>query len=174
MEQADWQESGRAYVGIHELIASLPQLRHLWVNERVLAIPSSDNRDDVWAANPFDGESQESIMSRTVASPQWEHSRCAFERLESLRVGFGPLKANWVTEILSHCDRTKLGAFGLDWEWHPESNKPVRAPLSSVAFSGVLMIHLGCVLGADRHPFGVRVVNRPSHPSPVCDALYSN
>ena len=132
VEQADWQESGRAYIGIHELIATLPQLRHLWVNERVLAIPSSYNWDDVWAAKPFDEESQESIMSRTVASPQWQDIKCAFEKLESLRVGFGPLKAKWITKILSNCDCTKLGAFGFDWEWNTGSNKQVRTPLSSM------------------------------------------
>jgi hypothetical protein len=131
LEQADWQESGRTYVGIHELIPSLPRLRHLWVNERVLAIPSSDMSDDVWAAKPFDQESQEAIMTRTVASPQWEHFKCTFERLESLRVGFGPLNAAWATKILSHCDHTKLKAFGFDWEWNSGSNKPVRTPFSS-------------------------------------------
>ena len=127
-QQGDWKEGGRAYVGIHELISSLPQLRHLWVNERVLAIPSSDNKDDVWLAKAFDQESQESIMSRTIASPQWVHLKNTFEKLESLRVGFGPLNATWAAEILSHCDHTKLKAFGFDWEWQPGSNRPVRCP----------------------------------------------
>ena len=64
-------------------------------------------------------------MSRTVASPQWELLRGAFKRLESLRVGFGPLNATWVAAVLSHCDHTNLKAFGFDWEWQPGSNKPV-------------------------------------------------
>lgn len=133
----DWQESGRTYVGIHELISGLPQLRHLWVNERVLAVPSFDNRDDAWTGKPFDRESQETIMSRTISSPQWEHLKCTFERLESLRVGFGPLNATWVTKILSHCDHTKLRAFGFDWEWQPGSTNPVRTSL----FSTVLRVY---------------------------------
>lgn len=129
MGRADWQESGRTYTGIHELISSLPQLRHLWTNERVLAIPTSDNRDDVWDAKPFDGESDDAIMSHTVASPQWELLGHAFEKLESLRVGFGPLNAGRVTKVLSLCDHAKLKAFGFDWEWQPGSNKPVRTPV---------------------------------------------
>ncbi|KAF9648603.1 hypothetical protein BDM02DRAFT_2236047 [Thelephora ganbajun] len=124
MGETDWQEGGRTYVGIHELVPSLPQLRHLWVNERVLAVPASDNRDDVWDAKPFDGEFHDAIMSRTVASPQWGLLACAFAKLESLRVGFGPLNASWVTKVLSLCDRTRLKAFGFDWEWQPGSNKP--------------------------------------------------
>ena len=131
MGRGDWLENGRTYVGIHELVAGLPRLRHLWVNERVLAVPSSDNRDDLWAAKPFDGESQETITSRTFASPQWERLKCAFERLESLRVGFGPLNTTWVPKILSHCDHTRLRAFGFDWEWQPGSNELVRTLLSS-------------------------------------------
>ena len=120
------QHGFRTYTGIHELIPSLPQLRHLWANERVLAVPASDNRDDIWDANPFDGESDDTIMSRTVASPQWEHLGRTFEKLESLKVGFGPLNADRVTKVLSLCDHAKLKAFGFDWEWQPESNKPVR------------------------------------------------
>jgi len=129
MGRTDWQESGRAYAGIHDLIEGLPQLRHLWTNERVLAVPTSDNRDDVWDAKPFDGESHDAIMSRTVASPQWEVLGRTFEKLESLRVGFGPLNAGRVARVLSLCDRTKLDAFGFDWEWQPGSNKPVRTPV---------------------------------------------
>jgi len=134
MGEIDWKEGGRAYVGIHELISTLPQLRHLWLNERVLAIPASDNREDSWAANPFDGESHDAIMSRTVASQQWERLGPTFMNLESLRVGFGPMNANWVTQVLSLCDHTNLKAFGFDWEWVPGSNKPVRSPVSSVWF----------------------------------------
>ena len=134
MGELDWQEGGRAYVGIHELISSLPRLRHLWVNERVLAIPASDNRDDVWAANPFDGESRHAIMSRTVASLQWKLLGPTLKNLESLRVGFGPMNVSWVAKVLSLCDHTKLEAFGFDWEWVPGSNKPVRSPISCVVF----------------------------------------
>lgn len=129
MGGGDWQESGRTYAGLHELIPSLPQLRHLWANERVLAVPASDNRDDLWDVKPFDGDSQDTIMSRTATSPQWELLGRTFERLESLRVGFGPLDASWVTKVLSLCDHTKLKAFGFDWGWHPGSNKPVRKPV---------------------------------------------
>jgi len=126
MGGADWQEGGRSYIGIHELIPSLPQLRHLWVDERVLAIPTPGDGDDSWEAKAFDGESQDTIMSRTIASPQWQLLARTFEKLESLRVGFGPLNASWVTEVLALCDHTKLKAFGFDWEWKFESNKPVR------------------------------------------------
>jgi len=155
MGEADWQEGGRAYVGIHELISNLPQLRHLWVNERVLAVPASDNRDDVWGAKPFDGESHDTIMSRTVASPQWGLLGRTFEKLESLRVGFGPLNASWVTKVLSICDHTKLKAFGFDWEWQPGSNKPVRTPSRLPSFTSILINRLGPVLRVDRGPFEV-------------------
>ena len=134
MGGADWQEGGRSYIGIHELVASLPLLRHLWVDERVLAVPTSCDIDDAWSAKPFDGESQDTIMSRTVASPQWQHLAHAFENLESLRVGFGPLNASWVAKVLALCDHTKLRAFGFDWKWEFESNKPVRTPVSSTQF----------------------------------------
>lgn len=137
MGGGDWQEGGRSYVGIHELVTSLPQLHHLWVDERVLAVPASDDRDDVWSAKPFDGESQGTIMLRTVASPQWQLLARTFERLESLRVGFGPLNASWVAKVLALCDHTKLKAFGFDWEWQFGSNKPVRTPVLSVRFSPV-------------------------------------
>ncbi|KAF9793409.1 hypothetical protein BJ322DRAFT_127112 [Thelephora terrestris] len=129
---ADWHEGGRIYVGIHELIASLPQLRHLWVNERVLAVPSTDNEVDVWDLKPFEGESQDTIMLHTVNSPHWESLVRAFENLETLRVGFGQLNAKWVARVLSHCDHTRLRAFGFDWEW--QSNEPVRALSLSVRF----------------------------------------
>ena len=131
MGRSDWQESGRTYPGIHELISNLPQLRHLWTNERVLAVPASDNRDDAWDAKPFDGESNDEIMSRTVASPQWELLARTFEKLESLRVGFGPLNAGRITKVLSLCDHVKLKAFGFDWEWQHGSNKPVRISVQS-------------------------------------------
>ena len=134
MGVGDWQEGGRAYLGIHELISSLPQLRHLWVDERVLAVPASDNGDGAWDAKAFDGESNDLIMSRTVSSPKWGLLGHAFEKLESLRVGFGPLNAGWVTKVLSLCDHTKLKAFGFDWEWELGSNEPVRMPVSSVRF----------------------------------------
>lgn len=126
MGEADWKENGRRYSGIHELIESLPQLRHLWVDERTLAVPVSDTTYDVWETKPFDGESPDIVMSRTVASPRWDFLVRTFERLETLRVGFGPLDARWATKVLSLCDRTKLKAFGFDWEWHPGSNKEVR------------------------------------------------
>jgi len=127
MGSTDWQEGGRSYIGIHELIPSLPQLRHLWVDERVLAVPASScDKDDTWEAKAFDGESQDTIMSRTVASPQWQLLARTFEKLESLRVGFGPLNASWVAEVLALCDHNKLRAFGFDWEWKFGSNKPVR------------------------------------------------
>lgn len=132
-ERDYWRGSGRAYAGVHELISNLPQLRHLWVNERILAIPSSYNDDDLLDAKPFE-ESQDAIMSRTVNDPRWTLLRCAFERLESLRVGFGPLNSTWVAVVLSLCDSTKLKAFGFDWEWRHGSNTPVRTL--------VLQIHL--------------------------------
>lgn len=135
MGVADWQEGGRSYVGIHELISSLPQLRHLWVDELVLAVTAPGVTDDAWETKAFDRESQHTIMSRTVASPQWQHLAHAFEKLESLRVGFGPLNASWVTKVLALCDHTKLKAFGFDWEWKFASNKPVRMPASSVQLS---------------------------------------
>ena len=56
-------------------------------------------------------------MSRTVDSLLWELLGCTFKKLETLRVGFGELNANWVTKVLSHCDHTKLKAFGFDWDW---------------------------------------------------------
>ena len=123
MRNSDWDEDGRTYAGIPELVQSLPRLRHFWVNERVLAVPSSENEDHRWDIYPFDGDSQDTIMSRTVASSQWQHLGCAFERLETLRVGFGPLNASWATEVLSLCDRTKLSAFGFDWNWRVGSNE---------------------------------------------------
>ena len=114
-DDMNWEEGGRAFTGIHELIESLPQLRHLWVNQRVLAVPASDNEENVWDAKPFEEETQDTIMSRTVASPQWGLLGRAFEKLETLRVGLGPLDASWVTEVLSLCDHNKLKAFGFDW-----------------------------------------------------------
>ena len=130
--QRDWQERGRSYVGIHELVSSLPQLRHLWVDERVFVVPAADNRGDAWEGKPFNEEPQEEIISRTASSPQWELLGRAFERLESLRVGLGPLNAEWVARVLSLCDCTKLTAFGFDWEWQPGSNKSVRTPVLSL------------------------------------------
>lgn len=136
MGGADWQEGGRSYIGIHELLPSLPQLRHLWVDERVLAVPASAIvKEDSWDTKAFDGEPQNAIMSRTVTSPQWELLARTFEKLESLRVGFGPLSASWVAEVLALCDHTKLKAFGFDWEWQFGSNRPVRAPVSYMQFS---------------------------------------
>ena len=122
----DWEEDGRGYVGIPELIADLPQLRHLWVNERVLSVPSPNNEGDKWNARPFDGASQDAIMLRTVDSPQWELLGHAFEKLETLKVGFGPLNVKWVTKVLSLCNPIKLQAFGFDLEWNREFDKPVR------------------------------------------------
>ena len=146
--RADWQEDGRSYIGIHELVSSLPQLRHLWADERILAVPVSGGKEDTWESKAFDGESQDTIMSRTVASPQWQLLARTFEKLESLRVGFGPLNASWVTEVLALCDHTKLKAFGFDWEWEFESNKPVRT-FRPCSFTSVLTNHLGRVLRVD-------------------------
>jgi hypothetical protein len=122
---SDWEEHGRLFIGIHELISSLPQLRHLWVNEHVLVISKSG--DDFW-----DEKFQEAIMSRTAASPEWDLLGQAFEKLESLRVGFGPLNAGWVAKVLSLCNHTKLKAFGFDWEWQPGSKKLVRTFVYSI------------------------------------------
>lgn len=131
----------------------MPQLRHLWVNERVLAIPPSDIRDDVWNVRPFEGEPQEKILSRTVNSSHWELLGRAFEKLESLRVGFGPLNARWVAKVLSRCDRMKLGAFGFDWEWQPGSTEPVRPHFLSMCPSKKLSDDLGRVLRVDYNSF---------------------
>ena len=151
-----WEEVGRAYTGIHELIAGLPQLRHLWVNEHVLAVPSSSNEDNLWDAKPFEGDSQDTIMSRTVDSPHWESLGRTFEKLESLRVGFGPLNTNWVIKVLSQCDHSKLRAFGFDWEW--QSSNPVRVIFCLCTYTSVLNGNLGRVLRVDCDPFKVRVV----------------
>ena len=116
-EGINLEEGGRAFTGIHELIESLPQLRHLWVNQRVLAVPASGYEENTWNASPFDGEDQDTIMSRAIASPQWDLLGRTFEKLETLRVGFGSLNAGWATKVLSLCDHTKLKAFGFDWGW---------------------------------------------------------
>lgn len=102
----NWSGAFRNYVGIHELASGLPRLRHLWANGPVFAIPG-----------PWRGKS-------------------AFERLESLKVGFDPLSPVLVAEILSYCDPTKLRAFGFEWEW-PGRDKQVRTPPSS----GVVQVY---------------------------------
>ena len=112
----DLGEGGRAFTGIHELIEGLPQLRHLWVNQRALAVPAFGNEENTWGTKPFE-EEQDTIMSRTVTSPQWGLLGRTFEKLETLRVGFGSLNVDWAAKVLSLCDHTKLKAFGFDWGW---------------------------------------------------------
>jgi hypothetical protein len=120
----EFNELGRVYVGIHEFVSELPALKELLVDERSFLVPWELEVDE--DETGFDNEdvdrysiSMDENMERTVASPQWPMIVKTFERLESLRIGFGPLTANWVQFVLSVCDRRKLKRFGFDFDWKP-------------------------------------------------------
>lgn len=68
---------------------------------------------DQWDAYRY-GEEDE---KRTLNSPQWGMLAQTFEKLESLRVGFGPMDLHWLGEVLKLCNPKLLKKFGFDWNW---------------------------------------------------------
>jgi hypothetical protein len=118
----DWDEFselGRVYIGIHEFVSELPALKELWMDERSFLIPRELSEVEEEADEDRYSTSMDENMERTVASPQWSMIVKTSDRLESLRIGFGPLSAKWVHLVLSVCERRKLKRFGLDFAWKP-------------------------------------------------------
>lgn len=122
-DTANFNELGRVYLGIHEFISALPCLRHLWVNERCLVVPMDIS--DAWDYHLYDTSNQEN-KRRTIESPQWGMLAQTFQKLESLRVGFGPMDSRWVAEVLKLCNPKLLGQFGFDWDWRAFGKEQVR------------------------------------------------
>jgi hypothetical protein len=118
-----WAELGRAFFGLHEFISELPNLRRLWVDERGLLI-SQDLSDD-WNTERYDRSTDEN-MNRLIQSPQWPMLVHTFKKLESLRVGFGPMNVHWIAEVLGTCNPKILKQVGFDWDWKAYGKDTVR------------------------------------------------
>ncbi|KAF5383045.1 hypothetical protein D9615_004793 [Tricholomella constricta] len=134
-EEADpdyepWDDSSRTYWGLvpHFLSSvrsgSLPNLVNLWVNENALSMPKNAPQegifsegaefysvDELWAVE--DGDEEENARKAEWISIL----RAVFVRLESLRVGFGPLSAREVGRVLECCSSDKLTQFGFQYSW---------------------------------------------------------
>ncbi|KAF8056044.1 hypothetical protein FPV67DRAFT_1534952 [Lyophyllum atratum] len=131
-----WHESGRCYRGlVPQFLASireglLPNLVNLWVNQNVLCMPRGSPTDEypafyevgeLWA--PGD-DAQEDARKREWVSIL----RSVLGRLESLRVGFGPMSARDVGLVLGCCSTEKLSQFGFQYKWQVPDRDSVRLP----------------------------------------------
>ncbi|KAF7297664.1 Glycosyltransferase family 32 protein [Mycena kentingensis (nom. inval.)] len=98
-DPARWAHPGRTYHGLVPFLSSgaLPNLTHLWVDERVLLPDNMTLRDNVvWQ----------------------EHCRTILEQVTSLRVGFGRLLAADLQVLVGLCNPRKLTQLGFEWNWH--------------------------------------------------------
>ncbi|OBZ74195.1 hypothetical protein A0H81_06183 [Grifola frondosa] len=112
----DWNERGRTYIGLHDFLSGLPQLRELWVTEKCLVVPiAADN--STWGEAERYSNTTDEDMERTVGAPEWALMTQIFPKLESLRVGFGMLTPRWLRVFLNLCDPTKLRQIGFDFDW---------------------------------------------------------
>lgn len=125
----EWAESGRCYWGlVPQFLASvqsgsLSNLTHLWVNQRVLCMPEGTPADymfggdvefydvgELWASGANEEEN--------ARKAEWIRIlRAVLGRLESLRVGFGPMSAQDVGLVLDCCSHEKLTQFGFQYRW---------------------------------------------------------
>ncbi|KAK7008065.1 hypothetical protein R3P38DRAFT_3027257 [Favolaschia claudopus] len=107
-----WDRPGRHYVGfVPRFLGSissgfLPKLRDLWVDEKVLiALPSAVQK----------------VLDPDNLHPQsigWRDAlRATFQKMQSLRVGFGPLNHGDAKLVLDICNPDMLKQFGFEWNW---------------------------------------------------------
>ncbi|GLB44448.1 hypothetical protein LshimejAT787_1700750 [Lyophyllum shimeji] len=133
-----WHESSRCYWGlVPHFLASvrsgfLPNLAHLWVNEKVLCMPKGSGPDEyppefygvgeLWTPTPgVDEDEDEGKRKR-----EWVGIlRDVLGRLESLRVGFGPMSARDVGLVLGCCSPDKLAQFGFQYKWEVADRESV-------------------------------------------------
>ncbi|GLB38881.1 hypothetical protein LshimejAT787_0600430 [Lyophyllum shimeji] len=126
----EWAESGRCYWGlVPQFLASvrsesLSNLVHLWVNQRVLCMPKGTPADyalfggdvgfydvgELWVAGADEEENARKAEWIAIL-------RAVLGRLESLRVGFGPMSAEEVGLVLECCSRDRLAQFGFQYKW---------------------------------------------------------
>ncbi|KAJ7886712.1 hypothetical protein B0H13DRAFT_2043740 [Mycena leptocephala] len=110
-----WEHEGRTYSGLVPSFlgsmrtGSLPKLRSLWVDEKML-LPPGFSVQDLLEIDAVLGT--------------------AFERLESLRVGFDPITHVDSGLILNLCNPEKLTQFGFAWNWFEYGrDEPIAAEL---------------------------------------------
>ncbi|KAJ6516144.1 hypothetical protein C8R45DRAFT_959068 [Mycena sanguinolenta] len=110
MDQSVYQYDEREYLGLIPsfLDGSLPKLDSLWVDEKAL-MPRDCSVHDLLEAEP-------DSVGNEVQSCR-EALRTTFERLKSLRIGFGSITHLDVGPILGLCDPAKLTQFGFEWNW---------------------------------------------------------
>lgn len=114
-----WEHEGRTYSGLVPSFlgsmrtGSLPKLRSLWVDEKMLLPPGFSVQDlleiDAVPSPTKDSPTEESLWTEVLGT--------AFERLESLRVGFDPITHVESGLILNLCNPEKLTQFGFAWNW---------------------------------------------------------
>ncbi|KAF8211381.1 hypothetical protein K438DRAFT_1807206 [Mycena galopus ATCC 62051] len=109
-DQNAWRFEEREYPGLVPSFlgsmrdGSLPKLDSLWVDEKVL-MPADTSLPDLLQVEPLNN-----VVWREALG-------AAFERLKSLRIGFGAITHLDVGLILGLCDPTKLTQFGFEWKW---------------------------------------------------------
>ncbi|KAF5383044.1 hypothetical protein D9615_004792 [Tricholomella constricta] len=153
-----WEDSSRTYWGLVPRFlssvrsGSLPNLVNLWVNENALSMPKDAPQegifsegaefysvDELWAVE--DGDEEENARKAEWISIL----RAVFVRLESLRVGFGPLSAREIERILECCSPDKLTQFGFQYNWQLTERDSTISPAlleQLTRFPKLISVHL--------------------------------
>ncbi|KAF7319561.1 hypothetical protein HMN09_00295700 [Mycena chlorophos] len=155
-------QRGRAYPGfVPCFLASigtgaLPNLTHLWVDEKILIGPTKTLIEFSRSTKPDDLAWMATL-------------RTAFARLVSVRVGFGPLDATSIDIVLNLLNPAILRDFGFEWDWHAFGRQD---PLSPKLIAGLTRFpHLTDVHflfprpTSPRPPAGERTTELPYPPS---------
>lgn len=136
-----WFENGRCYWGlVPQFLASvrsglLPNLANLWVNQKVLCMPKGSPTDDypefyeigeLWTPGLEKDEDERKCEWISIL-------RAVLGRLESLRVGFGPMSPEDVGLVLGCCSPDRLAQFGFQYKWQASDRESV--------IPGVLLEH---------------------------------
>jgi hypothetical protein len=140
-EDNEWDETGRCYWGlVPSFLTSvksgmLQNLVNLWVDRNVLSMPRPDLHYHPWSGADITFYSVKELWSH---DPEWDpqemmrkqewvaNLQAVFERMESLRVGLGPMDDVEVGFVLSCCSSAKLAQFGFHWNWQAYGREDVR------------------------------------------------
>ena len=113
----------------------LQNLVSLWVDRQVLCMPTPAALGGTdWAGQNLlysvkelwkNNANSDSKEERARKGEWVSNLRAVFERLESLRVGFGAMDEVEVGLILDCCSRSKLRQFGFHWNWQAYGREDV-------------------------------------------------
>jgi hypothetical protein len=117
----------------------LQNLVNLWVDRHVLCMPRPNSEYNPWSDEDVVFYSVKDLWSHDpeydtdeemVSKQEWvANLQAVFERMETLRVGLGPMDDVEVGLVLGCCSPAKLRQFGFHWNWQAYGREDVRFAL---------------------------------------------